>query len=590
MSEEFEEVEEGLDLESLAKQYEVKGFFRRLLDMCTGLSKPHNSREYKIARIELQRLMAPIMAILFVVVLLSILIVVTAAAGQKKKTIEITVAQVENTEEAIEETPEEEPPDEPPPEPPPMEDVEIMVDNPTPGPVSTLTPVAAPPATQVSVKPATQDTVAFVNSPVKMKSMVGSRTPGSIGAATRGGGMYGDASTEAAVYAALRWLKKTQRPDGSWDKGNNNSQSNPIAATGLALLTYLAHGETPKSKEFGPTVKKAIDYLISKQVQMKGYDGKMVWTWEEGQKLGHGGYAIPIATYALCEAYGMTKNPNVKEAASRALERMVQNQTSTGGWNYYLCKDANTKGTSIGGDNEADDLSLGGWCIQSLKAGKLAGIHIEGLEECIKKAIKCLKERNSHKQYGFKYRGAPKSQRSLHEGQGLAGAGCLAMQLLGYGKEAEVRNALNVMKDWVPTFEWEAHPHPGSYWNSPQYYYYYASQCKFQAGMAKGATQADQSTWEKWNKAMKAYYPNNMKDGGQIPGPDGKPRKCAYWENKDVPNHTIRPVMDTCLAALQLMVYYRYLPQATLTVDDGKSKGAAAATDKSNDVDVSVDI
>ena len=36
-------------------------------------------------------------------------------------------------------------------------------------------------------------------------------------------------------------------------------------------------------------------------------------------------------------------------------------------------------------------------------------------------------------------------------GGGLAGVGCLAMQLLGYAKEPEVANALRVMTDWAPT-------------------------------------------------------------------------------------------------------------------------------------------
>ena len=573
--EEIEEVSEGIDLDALAKQYEERGFFKRLADMCSGLSKPHSSREYKLARIEMQRLMAPILAVLFVGLMLAIIIVMTAVSGEGKKAIEITVAQVEETEDTIEETQEEEPPDEPPPEPPPMDEVmeDVQIDNPTPGPVSNLTPMAAPaPSSQVSVKPATQDTVAFVNSPVKMKSMVGSRTPGSIGAATRGGASYGDANTEAAVYKALRWLKKTQADDGSWQAAPNCHYKSKAACTGLATLTYLAHGETPKSKEFGKTVQKAIEWLVSNMHANKN------GTWVINDA-GAEEYGYLIATYALGEAYGMTKNPNVKQAAHNALERIVKNQSPTGGWNYGLKKEA----------THPDDISYGGWCIQAIKAGKLAGIHVDGMEECIKKAIKCLRERNFNKRTGFAYR---PDKGHFETYAGLGGVGCLAMQLLGYSKEPAVRNALNVMKDWRPNFDNGekgpyTHEHPRGHWQSPQYYYYYASQCKFQAGMAKDASQADQVAWQDWNKAMKEFYPSHMKDGGEIPGPDGKPRKCGYWENND--RHSARPVMDTCLAALQLMVYYRYLPQATLKASEDKGAGAAAAKDK-NDIDVSVDI
>ena len=36
--------------------FEEKGFFRRMADMVTGLSKPRSSAEFKIAKTELQRL------------------------------------------------------------------------------------------------------------------------------------------------------------------------------------------------------------------------------------------------------------------------------------------------------------------------------------------------------------------------------------------------------------------------------------------------------------------------------------------------------------------------------------------------------
>ena len=69
----------------------------------------------------------------------------------------------------------------------------------------------------------------------------------------------------------------------------------------------------------------------------------------------------------------------------------------------------------------------------------------------------------------------------------------------------------------------------------------------------------------------------------------GKEHRQGYYENSD--SFSTRPVMDTCLVALQLMVYYRYLPttqMAATAVEDEKS-AAAAAVDNS-DVDVDVDI
>ena len=73
-----EVVEEGIDLEEIAKKYEEKGFFRRLGDMFSGLGQPRDTREYKLARIELQRLAAPLCAVVVVSLFAVTLAVVTA--------------------------------------------------------------------------------------------------------------------------------------------------------------------------------------------------------------------------------------------------------------------------------------------------------------------------------------------------------------------------------------------------------------------------------------------------------------------------------------------------------------------------------
>ena len=542
--------------------FEEKGFFRRLADMFSGLSKPHASAEYKLAKTELQRLAAPLCAILLPTLGVIVLIVITAITGQTKQTIQVDIARAQEEEADLEEDKQEEEVEE---QTPPEETVEVQVDTPTVSTVDVVTPSATPQNEPVSVKPATQDSVALIKSPVTMKSMTGSRTPGSIGMMTRGGASYGDAQTEAAVLKALRWLKKTQNKDGSWSPS-------PVSNTGLAILAFLAHGEKPDSKEFGPTVMKAMQFLID-DFYMDKKSGLA--------KFKHGGgseYDFLIATYALCEAYGMTRNPNTKIVAMQTLQRIVDNQGPTGGWDY------NMKKTST-----RDDVSYGGWALQALKAGKMAGMHPKGLDECIKKAVKCLKTRN-FRNGGFNYTagGGP---------TGLTATGCLAMQLLGYMNEPEVKAALETMRPWKPSFEGnkgkkltEALPA-----GNPQYYCYYASQCKYQAGMCQGATPANVKTWQEWNLAMKALYPRTIKTlPDTIPGPDGKPRKIGFWDcSQDGTCKSAGHTMTTCLCALQLMVYYRYLPTTqtkaakaeTSGEEEDKSKGK-----KSKDIDVEVDI
>lgn len=564
--EEFIEEEAPLSAEELFEQhkaeidaaFEEKGFLRRMVDMFSGLSKPKSSAEYKLAKVELQRLVAPLLAILLPTLGVITLIVVTAIGSQTKQVIQVDIAKVQDD---VEELTEEEDPEEFE-EPPPTEEVvDVQVDTPMVGPVSEVVAPSATPTTEpVSVKPAAQDSVALIKSPVTMKSMAGSRSPGSIGKYTSGGAGYGDAQTEGAVLKALRWLKKTQRPDGSWSEGN------PIAATALAVLSYLAHGETPGKKEFGTTVEKAIQYLIDAQTTYK--NGDATYKGVDGNE-----YATLIATYALCEAYGMTRNPNAKISALAGITRIIKNQSPTGGWDYHMDK-----------TSERDDMSYEGWALQAIKAGKMAGLHPEGLEECIKKAMKCLKTRN-FKNIGFNYTAGGGAT-------GLTATGCLCMQLLGYANEPEVKTSLETMRGWLPLFEGEAKggltvggPTPGS---AAQYYCYYAAQCKYQAGMCAGATPINVKTWQEWNAAMKAKYPPSIIEDGTIEGPDGKPKVCGYWD-KGYNSKTI----GTSLIALQLMVYYRYLPTTKVAKSEtpDKSEEKKGGDKKSSkDVEVEVDI
>ena len=581
-----EEIKEQLK-EEMAK-FEDDGYFRRLIKMFVGLGRPRNSPEYKEAIVELQRQTAPLLAILLPVLVVATLFVVTAVSGSGKRELKVEIVQADQQDDALEEieTPQE---TEPPPE---MDNIEITVDTPSMNPTEMASEAApAPTAEPQSVKVASVDAMLNIKSPVTMKSVMGtSRGAGVRGTFTRGGASYGDAATEAAVMKALRWLKATQEPDGSWGTKPEfglKKGMDKAAGAGFAILTYLAHGETPASKEFGPTVQKALDYLINSVYVVKDKNGKLAKDPNGNtpyiRMSGAGGseYGFLIGTYALCEAYGMTKNPNAREAAEKTLGRIISGQTATGGWNYNMARV--TK-------DGPDDISFGGWAMQAIKAGKMAGIHLPGMEECIKKAVNCLKKRNYSEKAGFVYRAT-----TNHKGGtgGLAGVGCLAMQLLGYAKEKEVANALNVMRDWQPSLDKVYSYAPGKPENA-QYYCYYAAQCKYQAGMCKDATPANFTLWKKWNAEMKALYTKAIitvtDKSGQpvtVKDPAGKDRPIGRWENKDHYNYE---VMGTCLAALQLMVYYRYLPTTSLKATEVEADVETLSKDKSGEIGVSIDI
>ena len=287
-------------------KYTEKGFFRRLFEMSKGLGMPRDTREYKLARIELQRLSAPLTAIVVPTLFGIVLCVVTAISSQRTELPPVDIAPIED--DPIDLTPPDEP--ETPEDIVPPEEIEITVDAPTAEPISNLPPAPIQThSTDTSVKPATVDAVMNIKSPVAMKTINGGRNTGTIGRVTSGGDKGGgDPHTEAAVMKVLWWLKAHQNTDGSW--GN----ANKVANTALAVLTYLAHGEHPGSpspytRDFGPTVQSALDYLIGSIYV--GNDNLPHFQGTDGNE-----YSFLIGTYALCEAFAMTKNPNCKEAAT----------------------------------------------------------------------------------------------------------------------------------------------------------------------------------------------------------------------------------------------------------------------------------
>jgi hypothetical protein len=514
-------------LKEINDLFNEDSYITRIKKMINGFGCPRDSREFKSARIEAQRLAAPACAVM--IPLVSIVLMAVLATGKISNTYEVKVEILETKE--VEELEKEKLV-----EPEPIE-TDIQIETDVTVPIDTPLATTTAPVTQ---QPASVDAVLQVKSPVIMRGIFGSRNPGMQGQLRKRFG--GDDKTEAAVMAALRWLKKNQASDGSWPQ-------HKVAMTGLALLSFLAHGEKPGAScpEFGETVKKAIEFLVKSQEA----NGRI-----------SSSYQHTIAAYALCEAYGMTMNPDVKVAAAKAVQVLIDGQTPTGGWCYGLVP------------SDDNDTSVMGWCAQALKAAYLSNVFSEKgpLEQAMKKAIKGF-QGNHNPSGGFGYRSPGAG--------GLSAVGTLCLQLLGSGKGPEVRSTLILMEPWMPAISVKdpAAKAPKDAKDAPvlagviggctQYYYYYATQAKFHEGG---------KTWDSWNAKMK---PNYLKaliiEKGVYTDHLGKLQDIGHWVNDDA--HTDRPVMDTCLAALQLMVYYRNLPttQAAAIMDElGITAGDAA--------------
>lgn len=375
----------------------------------------------------------------------------------------------------------------------PPDDVQMNVEAPSeaPGPVSE----------DVTTDLAALNVMSDVQSPLIMKGLYAGRSSGGRATALgQYGGKWG-AYTEASVVKALEWLKANQKPDGSWEP-----KSDAPAMTGLALLAFLAHGETTSSEKYGPTVEKAIRFLVS--VQKPG--GEMT---EINQ---HGVYEHAIASYAVSEAYGLTRIPSLKPVMEKATAVILAGQQSGGSWDYHYKKEGRA------------DLSVAGWQIQALKSALMSGAENPGLKEAIEKAVECVKtfQNPEHGLFGYTDNKVGASMRPS-----MTGVAVLCLQIGGQADSPEARKGLNALQsadcDWNQPTEW------------PMYAWYYITQAKYHRGG---------SEWQAWNNDFAREFTKNQNADGS-------------WNTPSKTHETAQgPVYSTALAALTLQVYYRFLP------------------------------
>ena len=314
--------------------------------------------------------------------------------------------------------------------------------------------------------------------------------------------------TEQAVINGLKWLQANQNSDGSWGDSFKGSM------TGLGLLCFLGHGETPESQQFGLTVNKAVQWILENGAK---FEGRLHMASAFSQP---GVYEHAICTYALGEYYTMTQDQNVKELFKQAIVYIVQGQGPGGGWMYAY-------------DKTADDLSVSGWQIQALKAAHLSKLGIYGVDEALDKAMAYI-ERSKGKLGGYGYRG-PADKYSL------TGVGILC-QLFWKGERGVLRKGMEWMLE--ETEKNEPVKYKGE--KADLYAWYYHTQaCLMFGGTA----------WTKWNR----WFQDEIVDAQAA---DGSWPVMVAKSHGNLQNGNAKSgaVYRTTLCVLMLEVFYRYMP------------------------------
>ncbi len=326
----------------------------------------------------------------------------------------------------------------------------------------------------------------------------------------------GNAESEAAVAAGLRWLAQHQAPDGHWSldgfphHGKCNCTGtgqiiNDIAGTALGLLPFLGAGKTHRrspDNSYQRIVEKGLKYLTSKQ-DAKGYFG------------GGAYYAQGLASIAVSEAYGLTSDPALKRSAQRAVNNIISAQNANGGWDY-------NPGTL------RTDTSVGGWQFMALKSGEMAGLDVP--KKAIKGASRWLDRVMAPDGAGYGYDGPGDTYT-------MTSVGLLCREHLGWGPQKP--GLMNGVEKLKSNFG------PEPYLDN-MYYYYYATQVLYQFGG---------EAWEKWNPKMR-----DTLIARQDKGTDHPHQKGSWSPVRDAHGGAGGRVMITSLSLLTLEVYYRHLP------------------------------
>lgn len=340
----------------------------------------------------------------------------------------------------------------------------------------------------------------------------------------------GNDDTERAVALALKWLAAHQNPEtGAWTLAHslicNGQCDHPgrrtaslNAATGMALMCFLGAGQTHLEGEYKETVFKGLSFLIQSIRVEKGIGG-----WYRGDGHGQGlddMYAHGIAAIAMCEAYGMTRDPRLLEAAQLSINFLSYAQNPlTGGWHYSPFPLGKLPG----------DTSVVGWQMMAVKSAAMAGLDYD--LESIRRANFFLDSVMVPGGFGYHYSVESKMKDPAGYNPAMTACGVLCRMYSGWSKEDPT------IKAAVQKFATDG-PSPAN-----SYYNYYATQVMKQHGGPE---------WESWNTRMRDLLLSTQVQSGHAAG--------SWFVEESISSEQGGRLYVTCMKTMMLEVYYRYMP------------------------------
>ena len=299
----------------------------------------------------------------------------------------------------------------------------------------------------------------------------------------------------SAIDRGLVFLASRQNDDGRFAARGPGSGQHPVCDTALALMAFTVQGHVPGRGEYGRTMDAAIAYLIGVAEKHTGYLG--------GSMYEHG-----LATLALSEVWGQSKNNRIRDALRAAVDVTLRAQNGAGGWRYQpLPVDA--------------DLSVTVIQLVALNSAREAGIAVP--DQTIVKAVNYVLKSWNPTGGGFCYQpgGGERNPRFA-----TTAAGVMSLIMSGQRDHPRTRRGVVILAAF-PDIKFKRGAVP--YW---LYAHYYAIQDMYQSG---------DKFFQPWYPKIAATLVNEQwKHGG--------------W------NIEQGPIFSTGMAILILGVPYRFVP------------------------------
>jgi hypothetical protein len=293
------------------------------------------------------------------------------------------------------------------------------------------------------------------------------------------------------------------------------------------LLAFQGAGYTHRQHQYADTVSRGLKFLIENQRTNGDLYRKENTISDRNVAL----YSHGIASLALCEAYGMTQDADLREAAQSCLNYIAGTQhPQRGGWRY-------TPGVS-------SDTSVTGWMMMALKSGQLSGLQVpqqtyDGIQQWL--GLAQSPQRADRYRYNPFAPDTPTQRHGKVPTPTMTSVGMLMRMYSGWRRDnPSMQSAADYLLKYPPQMGTPRSPQRDAY------YWYYATQVMFHMG---------DNHWQQWNAALNPL----LLDSQITQGPDA-----GSWDpSQPVPDrwaaHAGRLYVTT-MNLLNLEVYYRHLP------------------------------